>query len=55
MAWSPLFILVALAGWLVPIIFIFVSLMAGTIFIGAAISVLDGLFDTGTVRGSETT
>ncbi len=47
MAWSPLYFFVAIAGWVVPIILIFVTLMAGCIFIGAAISVLDGLFDGG--------
>ncbi len=52
MAWTPLYFLVALAGWLVPLIFIFVTLMAGTIFLAAAVSVLDGLFETDAAQGS---
>jgi hypothetical protein len=48
MAWSPLYFFVAIAGWIVPIILIFVTVMAGMIFLGAAVSVLDGLFDSGT-------
>lgn len=51
MAWTPLYFLVAIAGWLVPLIFIFVTLMAGTIFLAAAISVLDGLFESETAKG----
>ncbi|MBM3269296.1 MAG: hypothetical protein FJZ01_16770 [Candidatus Sericytochromatia bacterium] len=47
MAWSPLYFFVAIAGWVVPIVLIFVTVMAGAIFVGAAISVLDGLFDGG--------
>ena len=47
MAWSPLYFFTAIAGWIVPIVLIFVSLMAGMIFLGAAVSVLDGLFDRG--------
>jgi hypothetical protein len=45
MAWSPLYFFVAIAGWVVPIVLIFVSLCAGAIFVGAAVSVLDGLFE----------
>ncbi|MBU6427796.1 MAG: hypothetical protein KGR26_02175 [Cyanobacteria bacterium REEB65] len=40
-----LFIATAILGWLVPCILLFVSLMASTIFVGAAISVLDGLMN----------
>lgn len=40
-----LFIATSIIGWFVPLILLFVSLMASTIFVGAAISVLDGLMN----------
>ncbi len=38
-----LFIATSIIGWLVPVILLFVSVAASAIFVGATVSVLDGL------------
>lgn len=46
------FIATSIIGWLVPVILLFVSLAATVIFVGATVSVLDGLLNPQAGTGS---
>ncbi len=46
------FLATSIIGWIVPVILLFVSLAASAIFVGAAVSVLDGLLTSPGGTGS---